>query len=186
MENTDTTRIANLLRQSDVLLAPGLTDAEVGQVQERFGFRFPPDLRALLQYALPVSPECPNWRDESEESLRWRLGWPRHGILSDVEHDAFWVDEWGPRPADISAAIEVASQEIARAPVLIPVYSHRYIPDEPHLSGNPVFSVYHTDIIYYGANLAEYFANEFLPLEDRSLSSDIREIKFWRRVMGIY
>ena len=186
MENTDAVHIAELLRQSGVLLAPGLTDAEVDEVQERFGFRFPPDLRALLQYALPIAPGFPNWRDESEESLRSRLDWPRDGTLFDIEHNAFWMDEWGPRPDNLATAFEVASQEIAIAPVLIPVFSHRYIPEEPHLSGNPVFSVYQTDIIYYGANLAEYFSNEFLPRENFSLSPNIREIRFWSRVIEMY
>jgi hypothetical protein len=46
-------------------------------------------------------------------------------------------------------------------PRLVPVFSHRYLPAEPHLSGNPVLSVYQTDIIYYGSNLKRYIAHEF-------------------------
>lgn len=183
MESTDAAHIADLLRQSGVLLALGLTDTEVDQVQKRFGFRFPPDLRALLQYALPVSPEFPNWRDESEESLRRRLEWPRDGIFFDIEHNGFWLEEWGPQPGELSRALERAKHEIAKAPVLIPVFSHRYMPEEPHLSGNPVFSVYQTDIIYYGANLAEYFANEFVPSEDYSIAPGIRNIRFWSQLV---
>lgn len=35
---------------------PGLSDAEVEQVERQHGFRFPPDLRAFLQTAMPVGP----------------------------------------------------------------------------------------------------------------------------------
>lgn len=42
------------------------------------------------------------------------------------------------------------------APRLIPICSHRYIPEEPHDAGNPVFSVMQSDVIYYGADLANY------------------------------
>jgi hypothetical protein len=37
----------------------GLTDAEVAVTEARFGFRFPPDLRAFLQTALPRGPMPP-------------------------------------------------------------------------------------------------------------------------------
>jgi len=56
------------------------------------------------------------------------------------------------------------------------------IPDRPHLSGNPVFSVHQTDIICYGTDLRDYFLHEFLcvnlgwwPMFDDS----IRRIEFW-------
>src|SRR5207245_1362409 len=44
---------------------------------------------------------------------------------------------------------------------LIPVCSQRYLPDDPPLAGNPVFSIYQTDIIIYGRNLWDYFRHEF-------------------------
>ncbi|WP_197086969.1 hypothetical protein [Bradyrhizobium sp. LTSPM299] len=38
---------------------------------------------------------------------------------------------------------------------------HRYLPEQPHESGNPVFLIFYTDAIYYGANLNDYFEREF-------------------------
>jgi hypothetical protein len=35
------------------------------------------------------------------------------------------------------------------------------IPDDPHLEGNPVFSVHQADIIYYGHDLEDYLRHEF-------------------------
>src|SRR5438105_3721957 len=65
----------------------GLTDAEVAAVEGRFGFRFPPDLRAFLQTALPRGPQFPNWRSGDEGALQDWLNVPRQGVLFDVEHN---------------------------------------------------------------------------------------------------
>lgn len=43
----------------------------------------------------------------------------------------------------------------------LPIYAHRFIPNSPNELGNPVFSIYQTDIIYYGIDLIDYFSNEF-------------------------
>lgn len=42
-----------------------------------------------------------------------------------------------------------------------PVYGHRYLPAGPVLAGHPVLSVHQTDVIYYGADLADYLSLEF-------------------------
>ncbi len=43
-----------------VEFAPGLSDREIAAVEKRFKFRFPPDLRAFLQTALPSGPQFPD------------------------------------------------------------------------------------------------------------------------------
>jgi hypothetical protein len=59
------------------------------------------------------------------------------------------------------------------------------MPDSPLEAGNPVFSVYQTDIIYYGENLENYLRNEFreaFGITSRTFvvsSTDLREIEFW-------
>jgi hypothetical protein len=157
----------------------GLTDHEVGRAESRFGFRFPPDLRAFLQTALPRGPQFPDWRSADEARILDWLDLPRQGVLFDIEHNGFWLEEWGPRPRSLVEAWRVASELIAGAPRLIPIYSHRMIPDEPHLAGNPVFSVHQTDIIPYGFDLADYLRHEF-ELEGReSWPEQLRPIRFW-------
>lgn len=178
--------LANLLRASGVLLEEGLSDPEVARVEQTFGIRFPPDLKALLQYALPVSQNFPNWREPTAEiSIRERFAWPLEGIKFDIEYNGFWLEKWGPRPEDLATAFEIAHEEVAKAPKLIPIYSHRYLPDEPCLVGNPVLSIYQTDIIYYGSDLANYFENE-LGRRGHQLHSfeGIREIRFWSRLVS--
>jgi len=65
------------------------------------------------------------------------------------------------------------------------VYFHRYIPARPHLSGNPVLSVYQTDIIYYGNDLTDYFRNEFqVPLPEETTNTP-RLIEFWTEIIDM-
>jgi hypothetical protein len=147
-------------RLPTVEFAPGLSDSEVAAAEQTFAFRFPPDLRAFLQTALPCG-QFPNWRSGDEAALRSRLDLPRKGILFDVQHNGFWLPEWGEHPEQLEQALRIASDSVGAAPKLIPIYAHRMMPDEPHLPGNPVFSVHQTDIIYYGFDLADYLRHEF-------------------------
>jgi len=100
----------------------------------------------------------------------------------DIENNVFWPDSWGAKPASLTEAFEIAKQKIETAPKLIPVFGHRYLPDRPSLEGNPVFSVYQTDIIYYGSNLWNYFENEFSDYFGTAryhISDPLRPIEFW-------
>jgi hypothetical protein len=184
------------LTSRNVIFENGLTDAEVKRVEVRFGFEFPPDLRAFLQTALPVAvrskPEdrsFPNWRISEPDDIVRKLTWPFEGIAFDIENNVFWLDEWGARPDKLEEALAIAQRAVADAPRLIPIYSHRYLPGEPLLAGNPILSVYQTDIIYYGHDLWDYFVNEFGSETERwasfkqrtndEQSASFRRIRFW-------
>jgi hypothetical protein len=157
----------------------GLTDAEVAAVESRYGFRFPPDLRGFLQTALPKGPRFPDWRSGDEAAVRDWLDIPRQGVLFDIESNGFWLEVWGPRPASVGEASGRAEELLSAAPRLIPIYGHRMMPDEPHLPGNPVFSVHQTDIIHYGFDLADYFRHEFHLPGRQPWPEDVRPIRFW-------
>jgi hypothetical protein len=157
----------------------GLTDAEVAGVETRYGFRFPPDLRAFLRTALPCGPQFPDWRSGEESVIRDWLDHPRQGVLFDVEHNGFWLAEWGPRPHSLEEAQRIVGELIAAAPRLIPIYGHRMMPDEPHRPGNPVFSVHQADIIHYGFDLADYLRHEFHLPGREVWPEQVRPIRFW-------
>jgi hypothetical protein len=54
------------------------------------------------------------------------------------------------------------------------------IPAEPFKPGNPVFSVYQTDIIIYGNDLLSYFAHEFAGVATwHAPPPEARRIRFW-------
>lgn len=157
----------------------GLTDVEVAAVEGRYGFRFPPDLRAFLQTALPKGPKFPDWRSGDEAAIRDWLDIPRSGVLFDIESNGFWLERWGPRPASDGEALRRGEELLSAAPQLIPIYGHRMMPDEPHRPGNPVFSVHQTDIIHYGFDLADYLRHEFHLPGREPWPEKVRPIRFW-------
>lgn len=84
-------------------------------------------------------------------------------------------------------ALAVAKRALVSVPRLIPICSHRYMPDRPSESGNPVFSVYQTDIIYYGKDLMDYFCNEFGYWFGRAgyeFDGGARHIDFWSEIVS--
>ena len=178
--------IHKLLKAHGVALAPGLSEDEVQRTEQLYEIRFPPDLRELLMEVLPLGDRFYNWRDFSESNIRVirkRLDWPLEGMLFDVEHNVFWPGNWGVRPTELEQAKAIATAEYAKVPRLIPLYSHRFIPETPHEAGNPVFSVHQMDVIHYGENLEEYFKIEFRDKSYEEIDWDtIRPIPFWGKL----
>ncbi len=175
-------QMVETLEETGVRFDRGLSDTEISGVEATFRFRFPPDLGAFLRAGLPISQGFPNWRDEPEASLQERLSLPLEGILFDIEHNGFWLAEWGSRPSAINEAKAIVSELVAAAPVLIPIYVHRMIPDRPHDYANPVFSVHQTDIICYGCDLRDYIVHEFLSRPELGVwpvSDSVKKIEFW-------
>ena len=89
-----------------------------------------------------------------------------------MEHNAFWHPSWGQRPADTEQALSAARQHLSRAPKMIPVWGHRYLPAGRGTYGHPVLSIYQTDIIIYGTDLADYIDMRIQPVVHRSARLD--------------
>ena len=150
-------------------IGPGLTGAEFARIERDYGFEFADDHRAFLAAGLPLkTPEpyerrnpWPDWRDGDPGDLRKMLDWPVEGVLFDVQYDDLWHPSWGQRPADMSTALSAARRHLARAPKMIPVWGHRYLPAGRGTYGYPVLSIWQTDIIIYGTDLANYITSEF-------------------------
>ncbi|MGJ7564065.1 hypothetical protein ACSFBM_09425 [Variovorax sp. GB1R11] len=177
-----------VLENAGVALAAGLSALEVKRAEQRFGFVFPEDLRELLSHFLPVGADFPSWRNLDDPSLLEMMAFPSEGVWHAVHYPfengaGIWNLGWGPRPANLERATLHMRAVLARAPKLIQVYAHRYMPDQPSRTGNPVFSVvFPTDIICYGSNLEDYLVKEFV----KQTSDDVivscsrpRRIDFW-------
>ena len=95
-----------------------------------------------------------------------------------MTQNAFWLEEWGALPDDPSESREINAHALAEAPALVSIMGHRAIPNDPLVAGNPVFSVWQTDIVLYGANLIDYLANELRRRYE--ISPDSRTIRFGR------
>ena len=146
---------------------------------------FPSDLCELLAETLPVGRQFPDWRSRPREAMDGFRTNLIEGIHFDVLENGFWPPAWGERPSDASDSLEVVARYVNDAPALIPLYSHRGIPNEPLDAGNPVFSCSQTDVIIYGGDLQEYLQNEF----QRGLSGSMkvavepRTIRFWSAML---
>ena len=170
------------LAQAGVTFAPGLSPAEVERAERAYAIELPPDLRELLMFALPVSTGWPDWRTTDDPRIWAQLRAPYEGICFDIEHNDFWLADWGEKPNTLAAAFAVAKDRVRAAPTLIPIRGHRYLPSRPSLAGNPVFSVHQTDIIHYGADLWNYLENELpgaFETSEYQLGQLLRHIDFW-------
>jgi hypothetical protein len=180
-----------LFAKQDAPVEPGLSQIECAVIERRYGFTFPPDLREFLSLGIPVGEGWVNWRTTIQKEIRWKLSWPLEGICFDIKNNVFWMNSWIDKPAQLGKQYSVARDAVKQAPVLIPVFSHRYIPDRPSLSGNPVFSVHQTDIIYYGINLNNYLVAEFwreiehwhISINEFDRDPVPRHVEFWSDVL---
>jgi hypothetical protein len=178
----------------------GLTEAEFARVERDFGFEFADDHHAFLATGLPTNsvPELrepgviythaepwPDWRTGDPVTLREFLDWPVKGVLFDVEHNGFWHETWGSRPDSSGRAIEVARSTLAATPTMVPVYGHRYLPAGRGSFGHPVLSMWQTDIIYYGLDLADYIDREFGTSRRKATGSGSfrATVEFWRDLL---
>lgn len=184
----DCAYIVKTLKDQGVKFSQGLKDDEIIDIETLYNFKFPPDLKEFLMYSLPVSKGFINWRDNGRKNIKQiyeRLESPLEGIIFDIENNSFWIDNWGKKPELLNKSIEIATKEYYKAPKLIPIYFHRYIPAIPCESGNPVYSVHQTDIIFYGKNLENYFMVEFdIEKHEEIDYENIKEIPFWSNLVG--
>ncbi|MFG1808212.1 hypothetical protein [Streptomyces sp. NPDC049040] len=195
MINIDGTRLgveaARRLRQADCCtIEPGLGDDEFERIEADYGIQFSDDHRAFLAAGLPVGspPQAgaawekpwPDWRNGDPDELRAQLAWPADAVLSDVEH-GYWHASWGPRLTEPQHARAAAEKHLASVPRLVPLYAHRFLPSGGGTHGHPVLSVWGTDIIYYGEDLADYISHEFDAGHEHSGPWNPRAtVAFWR------
>ena len=144
----------------NITFARGLTRDEISSIELRYNIHFPKSLRDFLMQALPVSNGFYNWRDSSAEKIRY-------------------IKEAIARPMETLKELA----EESNAPVLIPVYAHRYMP-MVDAENPPILSVHGTDIIYYGENLLDYLDVEFGTKKQEDIAFDrIQPVPFWSEIM---
>lgn len=174
-------RLLVVLRPDEI--EAGLTPEELVTIERRRGFVFAEDHRAFLAAGLPTGVRWPDWR--GGVALHEQLAWPVSGVLFDVEHNAFWYPGWGRRPDPVADAVALAAHRLRGAPLMVPVYGHRYLPAGPGPGGHPVLSMQQSDVIVYGTDLLDYLGREFSA--QRSLvghDSPHATVEFWRDLVG--
>lgn len=177
------------LEKKGLEFAEGLTNEEIIYIENLYNITFPKELKDFLKIKLPISNGFYNWRDYTEknkENINKAINMPLEGLLFDIEYNNFWVETWEKIDEE---KIDIKKQEFLKkyqkAPKLIPIYKHRYMPDIN--KGNiPILSVVQSDIIVYGKNLRDYLEREFIlssKLEDIENNYDI---EFWSEVINNY
>ncbi|XP_077213771.1 uncharacterized protein LOC143848663 [Tasmannia lanceolata] len=146
------------LRNSSIPVQPGLTSTEFTLIEAEFNFAFPPDLHAILSAGLPMGPGFPDWR--SHHHLRSALDLPIASISLQIARNSFWPKSWGPKPSNPKQALRIARHALKKAPLLIPLFNHCYIPSHPSLAGNPIFFIDENQIFCCGFDLADFFNRE--------------------------
>ncbi|HVP84924.1 MAG TPA: hypothetical protein VMS78_09395 [Rhizomicrobium sp.] len=164
----------------------GYSQTELDDIQAKWNFRFPPDLEEMLRERRQVIEEHASfdWINTPESQLRTMLDWPFESFLFDINH-GYWWKEWGEMPAALFDRAQRLKQIFTDAPKLIPVFGHRYIPEEPYEKGNPIFSVYQMDVILYGSHLEHYILNENGLVPRNAQWPAAKKIKFWSRAVEL-
>jgi hypothetical protein len=157
------------------------TQSELDDIQDRWNLRFPADLVELMRQRRPMFPRSFDWLKSPREEIERVLNWPLNGFWFDVRKNALWWPEWGPKPERESDQLAVLTAVFAKAPKLIPLSSHRYLPETPTGRGNPVFSVHQSDVVHYGSNLADWLVRESVANGDWTELPPLvaKEIPFW-------
>jgi hypothetical protein len=161
--------------------ATGLSQMEIASIESQLGFPLPEDFAYLLRNIRDPGGVLFPWANFEKREYDRVIAWVLGGIEFDIEHAQLWLERWGTRPATLSTALEIARKDFAGWPKLLPVFGHRFLAAEPCRSGNPIFSIKQTDIIYYGADLAHYLLNEFVDRDwaFHTHAQKIRRIEIW-------
>ncbi|PIN11597.1 hypothetical protein CDL12_15801 [Handroanthus impetiginosus] len=145
------------LHSSNIPVESVLSAAEFSAVESSFSFKFPPDLRTILQEGLPVGPGFPNWRSSSKQQLQILTNLPIMAICKEVSKNGFWIEAWGDRPQDVDRAVKLANGFLKKSPILVPIYRNFYIPSTPCMAGNPVFYVHGGAVRLWSFDISGFF-----------------------------
>ena len=174
----------DLMKRQGVDFAEGLSPNEIIAIEKTYGIQFPKSLKEFFMEALPVSKGFYNWRDfgpDNTDLIEQMIRYPLDNF-KEFAAEVDWCEEWGDEPETQQELEQIIRTRVKSAPMLIPVYSHRYIPaysDDP-----PVFSVHGVDLIYYGESLEQYLQVEFGWKKQNKLKmEDIKYIPFWSDVI---
>jgi hypothetical protein len=176
------TRLIEKMSKKGVVFEKGLTKDEIKKVENQYSIIFPEELKNFYTMALPVSKGFYNWRDMSQENLFFinnAIDFPRKLLYENID-DIYWPEEWDEEPSTIQDKREILINRLSKAPQLIPIYSHRYLPSIYGEIQIPIMSIHGADIIYYGENLSSYFEIEFGIKSCSDIKyDDIPYITFW-------
>ena len=175
--------IISKLKVKGIYFEKGLSEDEVNKIEKYYDIFFPMELKKFYLTELPVSEGFYNWRDMEEKNIKnieAALKRPLEGLMYDIKYNDFWCEKWGEKPENIERSQKVLLEYYSKAPKMIPIYSHRYMPFISKIEEIPVFSLMQSDIIYYGFDLISYFEIEFgIKKYSELLYHNFEYVDFW-------
>jgi len=159
----------------------GAPEGQLECVESEIGHVLPSDLRWLVAHTYDPDGYLFPWVHDLSEISRFQ-NWVFEGIAWHIQESLDWLSAWGDRPDSAQDRLDIFTEQFELWPKLLSVLGHRAIPISPIESGNPVFSIMGTDIIYYGNSLANWIDIEFIagPCPYNKLTRDgIRHIPIW-------
>jgi len=174
-----------LLKLHGVEFETGLTIEEIVKIEDVYKIKFPKSLKEFLMIALPISKGFYNWRNLEQDNVMFIkeiINRPTEDV-DELAEEVYWCNDWGEEPKDEVNIALIVRERLKRAPKLMPIYGHRYIPVIPE-DNPPIISIHDTDIIYFGENLEDYFKVEFGGKEQGKIEfKNINPIPFWSDIM---
>jgi len=168
------------LKSKGIEFAEGLSQAEFLRINQVYGVEFPFELKEFYSVALPISNNFYNWHDFSSENvskIKSALKRPFDDIY-EMADEVYWCEDWGVEPGENEKA-NVIRLKLEKAPKLIPIYLHRYMP-MVNKEKVPIISVCDTDVIYYGENFESYLEIEFGDKRQSDIEFEkIEHVPFW-------
>lgn len=172
--------LVNMMLEKGIRFEAGYKE-ELNRIEEVYKIHMPEELKSFFMEVFPVSDGFYNWKDFNNDNvtkINMALNRPSVDLKECIE-EVDWCESWGMEPEDHLSREKEILHKLEKAPMLIPLYNHRYIGSQ-YEYGNPIFSVWGSDIIYYGENLEMYLymesGNKKIPEIDYR---KIKRIEFW-------
>jgi hypothetical protein len=178
--------IFDMLRANAVTVEDGLSDEEISRVESMYRVSMPCILKKLLKKGIPISKGFYNWRDFSKANVSYirRVIRRPYDDIYDMAEEIEWPALWGEKPQTKKKATQAVRRKLQHAPLLIPIYAHRYIPVSS-IPLAPIISIHGVDIIYYGKDLIDYLYIEFGNKKQECIDfKEINYIPFWSDLIG--
>jgi len=179
--------VVQQLSGQGVDFAHGLSEHDVESIGAVFGVPIPRELGLFLRAGVPKSPKWARWLDGPDVVFDDARSWIHRAFTFDIQQGQYWHSLLGDKPADIDEAIAQALAVVDAAPPLIPIYAHRFLATEPLSGPRAVLSVWQPiDSIFYGNDLADYFAREFLITRPAWATDDPPSVPAWEDLFDLF
>lgn len=162
--------------------SPGLSNRQIGELEEVLGYQMPFEIGLMLVMAVPSAEPWRQWTNAVDDWSAWNEQLVA-GFVFDIEHNDVWSIDWGPKPATLAGQINVMREQLDAAPALFPIYGNHVVPltaaeGQANSDGNPILLIDGSSVAVLGDDLAAWMHRQFeVPLP--MWPAEPRTFPFW-------